>query len=257
MAGQHPKIEIDAIVSCIERFRVERPHVHCLTNSVAQNFTANVLLAAGATASMTIAKEEIVAFVSMADALLINIGTMDQERSASARMAIDAANNQQKPWALDPVFVQGSKMRLELAASMLAQKPTLVRCNASEAKALFGSSSADEIDAIASKRPDLCVAQTGKSDNVIMGNRRCTIKNGHWLMDRITAMGCALNALMVGFCAVEDDPLTASASALVLYGVAGELAGESADGPGTFAPLFLDALTNVSTVEIKQRANLS
>ena len=35
----------------LQRFRMTKPHVHCITNSVAQHFTANVLLAAGATPS--------------------------------------------------------------------------------------------------------------------------------------------------------------------------------------------------------------
>ena len=41
--------------ACAQR----RPRVHCITNAVAQNFTANVLLAAGAVPSMTIAPKEI------------------------------------------------------------------------------------------------------------------------------------------------------------------------------------------------------
>ena len=43
----------------LERLRERRPRVHCITNAVAQNFTANMLLAAGAMPSMTIAPEEV------------------------------------------------------------------------------------------------------------------------------------------------------------------------------------------------------
>ena len=46
----------------LERLRARAPRVHCITNAVAQNFTANMLLAAGAVPSMTIAPEEIGAF---------------------------------------------------------------------------------------------------------------------------------------------------------------------------------------------------
>ncbi|MCE7875253.1 hypothetical protein DYH09_33485, partial [bacterium CPR1] len=46
-----------------------------------------------------------------------------------------------------------------------------------------------------------------------------------------------------GYClAVEKDAFLASASALLIFGVAGEIAGEDAHGPGTFAAAFLDAL---------------
>ena len=41
-----------------ERLRARAPRVHCITNAVAQAFTANVLLAAGAVPSMTIAVNE-------------------------------------------------------------------------------------------------------------------------------------------------------------------------------------------------------
>ena len=57
--ADNASITPEQIADCVEHFRRVRPHVHCITNSVAQNFTANVLLAAGATPSMTIAEEEI------------------------------------------------------------------------------------------------------------------------------------------------------------------------------------------------------
>ena len=53
MAENPPDITGQHLADCVERFRAVRPHVHCITNSVAQHFTANVLLAAGATPSMT------------------------------------------------------------------------------------------------------------------------------------------------------------------------------------------------------------
>ena len=71
----------------LARIRARRPRVHCITNAVAQNFTANMLLAAGAVPSMTIAPDEIADFVARADALLVNLGTLDPER----RDAIDIA----------------------------------------------------------------------------------------------------------------------------------------------------------------------
>ena len=67
-----------------ERLRARAPRVHCITNAVAQTFTANMLLAAGAVPSMTIAAEEIGAFAARADALLVNLGTFDAERREAA-----------------------------------------------------------------------------------------------------------------------------------------------------------------------------
>src|SRR3979411_2352853 len=71
----------------LARIRARRPRVHCITNAVAQNFTANMLLAAGAVPSMTIASDEIADFVARADALLVNLGTLDPERRGAIEIA--------------------------------------------------------------------------------------------------------------------------------------------------------------------------
>src|SRR5262245_1841718 len=92
----------------VERLRQRRPRVHCITNAVAQNFTANVLLAAGCVPSMTIARSEVAAFVTRADALLVNLGTFDAERQQASLAAIAAAGKARKPWVLDPVFIDRS-----------------------------------------------------------------------------------------------------------------------------------------------------
>ena len=65
----------------LARLRVRRPRVHCITNTVAQNFTANALLAAGCVPSMTVSVEEVGSFVSGAQGLLVNLGTFDKERA--------------------------------------------------------------------------------------------------------------------------------------------------------------------------------
>src|SRR5579862_7363023 len=73
----------------IERLRARAPRVHCITNSVAQAFTANVLLAAGAVPSMTLSADEIGSFVASADALLVNLGTLDKERREAVAAALE------------------------------------------------------------------------------------------------------------------------------------------------------------------------
>src|SRR5438128_623584 len=92
----------------LTRVRKQQPRVHCITNTVAQWVTANVLLASGAVPSMTVAPEEVTTFVSTANALLVNLGTLDPERQQAAEIAIAAAENAGLPWVLDPVFVDRS-----------------------------------------------------------------------------------------------------------------------------------------------------
>ena len=255
MANQPPKFASQDVAQCVARFRAARPHVHCITNSVAQHFTANVLLAAGATPSMTIAVEEIADFVTMADALLVNLGTMDADRTKAVDHAVATADTLGKPWALDPVFVQASPIRLNLALRLLKLNPTLVRCNVGEFEALYGVA-ADQLQSN-DNWPQSTIALTGKTD--IIRNRQGTlcVSNGSPLMDRVTTMGCALTALAVGFLAVEDNQLLAVTSALAFFGMAGDHAERTCSGPGTFVPHFLDALANLDTTDLEHGARLS
>src|SRR5215203_4675056 len=103
----------------LARIRERAPRVHCITNTVAQAFTANVLLAFGAVPSMTIAPEEVGAFAAGADALLVNLGTFDSERRDAIGIALDAASRS-IPWVLDPVFIDRSPARAEYARSVVA-----------------------------------------------------------------------------------------------------------------------------------------
>ena len=108
----------------LARIRARRPRVHCITNAVAQNFTANMLLAAGAVPSMTIASDEIADFVARADALLVNLGTLDPERRGAIEIAIATAG-ERVPWILDPVFVDRSAPRAGFAAALVARRPRM------------------------------------------------------------------------------------------------------------------------------------
>ncbi|RAI32783.1 hydroxyethylthiazole kinase, partial [Rhodoplanes serenus] len=123
---------LDGVADVLARLRERRPRVHCITNTVAQAFTANVLLAAGAVPSMTHSAEEVGAFAGSADALLVNLGTLDPERRAAIDLAVDAAMANARPWMLDPVFVDRSPLRRDVAAGLLARRPAVVRLNETE-----------------------------------------------------------------------------------------------------------------------------
>ena len=131
----------DHAADLIERLRARKPRVHCITNAVAQNFTANVLLAAGAVPSMTIARTEVAAFAARADALLVNLGTFDAERRAASDLAIVEIRAAGKPFVLDPVLIDRSPPRAAYARGLLSHRPAAVRMNAAEFAALSGEGS--------------------------------------------------------------------------------------------------------------------
>jgi hydroxyethylthiazole kinase len=252
-ASELPHITADILA----RLRARRPRVHCITNNVAQAFTANTLLAAGAIPSMTLSPDEIGAFVAGADALLVNLGTFDAERREAAAAAIEVATEEGVPWVLDPVFIDRSPPRAAYAKSLVALQPRVIRLNRGEFTALAGVEPDGDtliryaLDTLA------VVALTGEIDLVADGARHVSLENGHPLMTRVTAMGCAASALTAACLAVEVEPLTATAAALTAFGIAGEVAGARASGPGSFAVAILDALYDLDSDTLIERARVS
>lgn len=247
----------DAAAEILARLRRARPRVHCITNGVAQAYTANVLLAAGAVPSMTVAVDEVAEFVAGADALLVNLGTMNPERHESAGIAVQEAREEDVPWVLDPVFVDRSTARLAFARTLIEGRPHVVRLNAAEFSTLAGAP-ADDVAPVqfASERATV-VALTGQADLVADPTRRVTIANGDPMMTRVTAMGCAGSALIAACLAVEPDPWLAAAAGVLLIGIAGEVAAARAAGPGSLAVGVLDAVYALDRAVILQRARVS
>jgi hydroxyethylthiazole kinase len=241
----------------LARLRERRPAVHCITNTVAQAFTANMLLAAGAVPSMTTSPDEIGGFVASADALLVNLGTFDAERRTGVDIAVAGAREKGAPWVLDPVFIDRSPPRAAYARELATRKPAAIRLNAAEFAALSGqAASPDHANAYA-REMGTAVALSGANDIVADGDRRAVIANGHALMARVTAMGCAASALTAACLAIEPDAWRASAAALLILGVAGEVAAGQAKGPGSFAVAIVDALFNLDAATLHSRAKVS
>ena len=174
-----------------------------LTNFVAMNTTANVLLAIGAVPSMTIDEVVIEEFIGSAKALVVNLGQLDPWRKISVPLAIAAAKRIDVPWVLDPVKVDRTGKRLSFARMLMDEKPAAIRCNRSEVGVLEGM-------------PEMVLAVTGEIDHVADGAREVDIANGSQLMDRVTAMGCALSAVVGTFLAVEQDRFLATAGAVLI-----------------------------------------
>ena len=232
------------------------PRVHCITNTVAQAYTANMVLAAGGVPSMTLSAEEIGSFVARADALLVNLGTFDAERREATGVAIAAAHEHRRPWVLDPVFVDRSPSRAAFARDLVRRGARVVRLNHAELTALADGATREDAMAYA-RATGVVVAVSGAADLITDGMRTIAIGNGHPLMARVTAMGCAGSALVAACLALEPDALMASAAALIALGVAGEIAAEKSAGPGSFAFHIIDALAALDAPTVMARAKVS
>jgi hydroxyethylthiazole kinase len=252
----------------LQAMRRATPLVQCITNYVAMNIAANVLLAAGASPAMVSDAEEAGEFAVIAGALTVNIGTLSPPFVAGMRAAIAGAEGAGTPWVLDPVACQATTLRRRVAADLLALKPAIIRANASEILSLAGEVSrgqgVDGRDSTASaegaarrlaQRTGGVVAMTGAVDFVTDGARAVRIAGGSVWMPLNTAMGCSLTGLCGAFAAVAA-PFEASVAALALFAVAGSRAHGAAAGPGSFAPLFLDALHHVRPEDLDREARI-
>jgi hydroxyethylthiazole kinase len=258
----HPQAEsrksvAQSAAEILARLRVRRPRVHCITNTVAQNFTANALLAAGCLPSMTESVEEVGSFVSGAQGLLVNLGTFDKERREAIAVAVDAARSIALPWVLDPVFVDRAPTRAAFARELIALRPTVVRLNHAEFSALAGGKPSPDAVATYARTSETVVGLSGESDVISDGDRTVSIANGHPLMGRVTAMGCAGSALVVACLAIEPDAFVGAAAALLIINIAGEVAAEGSAGPGSFATSIIDALYHLDGPTLIERAKVS
>jgi hydroxyethylthiazole kinase len=161
-----------------------------------------------------------------------------------------------RPWVLDPVFVDRSAPRAEFARAMIKRGPSVVRLNSAEFSALSGVEPSREAIAAFARSHKTVIAMSGETDLVSDGERIAAIENGHALMGKVTAMGCAGSALVAACLAVEADAWRAAAAAQIIIGVAGELAGAKAEGPGSFATAIIDALYNLDGLALVDRARV-
>ena len=122
----------------LQRLRANRPLVHCITNEVVQEITADVLLAAGASPAMVVGEGEAEYFAGIASALSVNVGTPYEARIETMKKAIRGALAAGKPWVLDPVAAGGIPWRDKIIFELLEMHPTAVRGNASEIRFLAG-----------------------------------------------------------------------------------------------------------------------
>ncbi|HPC19885.1 MAG: hydroxyethylthiazole kinase [Kiritimatiellae bacterium] len=267
----NPKAEWAARAAInLEAVRFARPLVHNITNFVVMNFTANVLLAAGASPVMAHAENEVEEMVSLARALVLNIGTLEDAWIAAMVKAGTRAMQLGVPIILDPVGAGATRLRTAAARRILTEtQVALVRGNASEILALGGGEaktrgvdSADSVEAAAERANALArelsvpVAITGTLDFITDGCRTLRVANGHAMMGGVTGTGCGATAIIGAFAAVDPDPVSAAATALAYYGLAGEQAAAGATGPGSFLIRFLDALHALTPAELERGARI-
>lgn len=259
------------IYTNLEEVRRQAPLVHNITNYVAMNLTANALLAVGASPVMAHAPEEVEDMVSIASALVINIGTLSGHWVEAMFKAAHQAKKKGIPIIYDPVGAGATPYRTRTIRELIqAVPPTIVRGNASEIIAVAGGhaktkgvDSAAAVDTALdsarhiSEQHDCVVCVSGETDYIVTKKDITMIKNGHALMPKVTGLGCTASALCGAFAAVNPDYFAATTAAMAVMGIAGEIAAEKAAGPGSLQVQFLDTLFHLTGAEIQQRLKIA
>ncbi|XP_021290444.1 hydroxyethylthiazole kinase [Herrania umbratica] len=252
--------------------RNQSPLIQCITNFVSMDLTANTLLSAGASPAMLHSSNETPDFTPQVHALYINVGTLSDNWLPAMKLAAEIASKFKKPWVLDPVAAGASCFRLKACLDLISLKPTVIRGNASEIIALANASvgftkgvdsSHDSTDAVeaAKSLANSCgavVAVSGAVDIVTDGNRVVGARNGVPMMQKITATGCAVTALIAAFVAIDPlQALEATASALAVFGVAGEIGMEMARGPASLRMHLIDSLHGLDQTAVISRVKIT
>jgi len=242
--------------------RERSPLVHNITNYVVMNNTANALLAIGASPIMAHAAEETDEIVSICQATVINIGTLDQAWIQSMLLAAQSAREKNKPWILDPVGAGASQLRNQTVQLLLQYKPDVIRGNASEILSLANmtgttkgvDSTNESTEAIQAGRllnrtygSTVCIS--GQTDIILDSSRISYLYNGHPLMQQVTGLGCSATAVCGAFLAIEQDTYIAAVAAMALFSLSGELAQQHAAGPGSLQVELLNKLYNITEDE--------
>ncbi|ODC03188.1 hydroxyethylthiazole kinase [Terasakiispira papahanaumokuakeensis] len=247
------------------QLRCQAPLTHIITNHVVTNFTANLLLAIGATPAMLSDPQESSEFQSLAKALSINVGTLSQSQAVAIRAAVDAALEAGNPWVLDPVAVGPLSLRTRLCEALIQQAPSAIRGNASEIMTLAGFESVgrgpesvalsdDAVEAARSlaQQTDAIVAVTGARDYITDGEQVLRVEGGSALLTRITGAGCALSSLVAACLGTGRAPLEAAASACAFMAAASEIAEERSQGPGSLSVALLDSLYDLNLHDLER-----
>ncbi len=258
------------------------PVVHCITNYVTVNDCANIILAAGGSPIMADDVAEVEDIVALAQALVINIGTLNSRTVEAMLAAGRRANSLGRPVVLDPVGAGASALRNGTLQRLLQEvRFAAIKGNISEIGFLAGEDArargVDAEDASLVTESNLkdaasmarrlsestgaVVVVSGAIDIVAHADGVWTVRNGHPLMARITGSGC-MSAAILGCClgVLPSEAPQACLCAVSSMGVAGEIAAENmaeaGGGTGSYRALLLDSMSMLDGPALACRADV-
>ena len=277
---------LDGITNTLNQIKEKNPLTHCITNSVTINDCANAVLAIGGSPFMAEDAEELEEVVTIADALVINIGKLSKEQINSMNISAEVANRTGTPIVLDPVGVGVTELRNKTTLNLINNyKMAAIRGNISEIKAiakLIGvideNNTAKGVDVNVNdliteenleangqiiketaKQLDTTILASGPIDILSDGETTIAIDNGDDMMPMITGSGCMLSSI-VGSCVGGSSPLEGTLVAILAMNLAGEKArakvDEKDEGTGSFRTYLIDYLYKTNAESLVNESNI-
>lgn len=259
---------------------------HCITNSVTINDCANAVLAIGGSPFMAEDAEELEEVVTIADALVINIGKLSKEQINSMNVSAKAANETDTPIILDPVGVGVTELRNKTTMALINNyNMAAIRGNITEIKSIAklvgvidenntakgvdvniddiiteeNLSANGEIIRELAEKLDTTILASGPIDILSDGKTTIAIDNGDDMMPLITGSGCMLSSI-VGSCIGGSTPLEGSLVAILAMNLAGEKArakvDEKDEGTGSFRAYLIDYLYKTNAESLINESNI-
>jgi len=259
-------INVKSIWNDLKKIKEQAPLVHNITNYVVMNNTANALLAIGASPVMAHAENEVKDMVNIASSLVINIGTLSDKWVSSMQAAMKAAKDKGIPIVFDPVGAGATPYRSQVCELLLnSSNPQIIRGNASEIMSLINSEiktkgvdSSAGVDSAKSAAQELAkmfkciVVVSGEVDLITDGENELYVKNGNPMMPKVTGLGCTATALVGAFAAINQNYLLASAHAMAVMGICGEIAVQNSAGPASLQLNIIDAFYNLTEENVEK-----
>lgn len=265
---------LNRIFEISELVKKTSPLIHCITNHITIHDCANVILSTGAKPIMAEHKKEVAEITKMSKALCINLGNITDNRMESMLISGLVAKENKIPMIIDLVGIGCSSLRLDFSKELINQcSPNVIKGNMSELKALVGVSNATGIDVGAkdlvseetvlynadiirqiAKKFDTIVVATGVLDIISSKNETYIIKNGCYMLSKITGTGCMLNVLIGSFIS-QGRILEGCILGTLLMGIAGEIS-ECDNKTGSFALNLMNNISDISYDIMKKYAKL-
>ncbi|MCR5397120.1 MAG: thiamine phosphate synthase [Lachnospiraceae bacterium] len=252
--------------------------IHCITNPIAMNLTANGVLALGASPIMAEHPKEVAEITQRAAALLLNFGNISDTRMEAMKIALATANERKIPVVLDVCGISCSTLRKKFFQELLLEKRVdVIKGNYSEILSLYekdyvtsgvdAESTAEETTVLfaakkLAKKYHAMVLATGAVDllatpepesdrnqsrdvGVMVQKKADDVwrqTKGSAQLGKITATGCLLGAVIATFLSVKNTA-TSVKNAVSFFAECGEKA-ETKFGNGTFQLRLLDYLSH-------------